>query len=403
MAHHHIVVDEEISARGIITYSTELVHDELGKHRRIKDRDYSTVVMRAEFQLKQWDEQWAKKQAREKAARERANAQEEKEKAQSLAVLRTDEAKQRLSGIEHTLDHTLAHDDTVDWNSLKDRSEFPTPRPALKLPRKPVVKQLPSEPNRKAPRYQPVLKLLDKLSAKRRAAREKEARDRFARARGEWQKKVDQVRRHNTRMKDKHDDKVAQVKMRHRNEVAKWKQARSKFLEKQREKNEKIDAQRADWKAGKCAAVEAYCDMVLSNSQYDECCPQEFELEFNRDNRILIVDYQLPAPNALPTLTEVKYIISRKAFTEKHLPQTKQRKLYDDLLYQISLRTIHELFEADTVEALSAVVFNGYVTSIDKGTGKETTACVLSVQADREAFGGISLGHIDPKGNYTER
>ena len=198
-------------------------------------------------------------------------------------------------------------------------------------------------------------------------------------------------------LRSEHEAAVAKVEKHHRDEVAIWEVARSEFLEEKRIQNQKIDEQRADWMASKRAAVEAYCDMVLSNSQYDECCPQEFELEYNRDNCILIVDYQLPAPNDLPTLAEVKYVISRKEFTEKHLPQTRQRKLYDDLLYQITLRTIHELFEADTIEALSAVVFNGYVTSINKGTGKETTACVLSVQADREAFCDVNLGHVDPK------
>ena len=404
MAHQDIVVEREISARGIITYAAELIHHELGKHRRIKDQDYSTVVMRAQFQLDQWDQQWAKKQASEKAAREReaarqarATAQQEKEEAQRQAALRTDEAKQRLSGVENTLSHTLAHDDTVDWNSLKDRSAFPEPPPALALPPEPVVKQLPGEPQRNALEYQPRLQWLDKLSAKRRAAREQEARDRYAKTHGEWQKLVDAVRRHNTRLKGEHEAEVARVKRRHRDKMAKWEEARTKFLERQREQNEKIAEQRADWAAGKRAAVEAYCDIVLSNSEYDECCPQEFELEYNRDNRILIVDYQLPAPDALPTLTEVKYIISRKELTEKHLPQTRIQKLYDGLLYQITLRTIHELFEADAMESLAAIVFNGYVTSIDKGTGKEATACVLSVQADREAFGEVNLIHVDPK------
>lgn len=390
MAQHEIVIRKEISARGNITYSTELVHQDLGKHRRIRDQDYSTVVMRAEFQLDQWDEQWAKKQAREEAA-------QEKEEAQRRAARLTIEAKQRLHGIANTLDHSLALDDTVDWDSLKDRTAFPEPRPALRFPPKPVMKELPVAPNRHSPLYQPQLNFLDKLSAKRRTAREQEARDRFTKAHGEWQKTADRVRRHNTRLKGKHKDELEKVKRRHRDEIAKWKQARAEFLENQHEQHKKVDARRGDWMAGKRAAVEAYSDMVMSNSQYDECCPQEFVLEYKRDNRILIVDYQLPAPAALPTLTEVKYIISRKEFTEKHLPQTRKRKLYDDLLYQITLRTIHELFEADTAGALSAVVFNGYVTSMDKGTGKETTACVLSVQADREAFDEINLGHVDPK------
>ena len=404
MTQEGYVVKQDVSARGIVTYSTELVHHGLGKHRRIKDQDYSTVVMRAEFQLNQWAEQWTKKQAREKAAREReaarqarATAQQEKEEAQRQAALRTDEAKQRLDGIENTLQHTLTHDDTVDWISLKDRSAFPEPLPELKLPSGPAVEQPPVEPDRNALRYQPKLTWLDRLSGKRRTAREQEARDRYAKAHDEWNKLVDEVGRGNKRRKGEHEDEVARAKRRHLTETAKWEKARAEFQAKQAEQNKTIDEQRRDWMAGKRAAIEAYCDMVLSNSEYDECCPQEFELEYNRDNRILIVDYQLPAPENLPTLAEVKYVISRKEFTERHLPQTRQRKLYDDFLYQITLRTIHELLEADTMERLSAIVFNGYVTSIDKGTGKETTGCVLSVQADREAFASINLGQVDPK------
>lgn len=394
---HHVEIEKEISARGIVTYSTELVHEELGKHRRIKDRDVSTVVTRAKFQLHQWDEQWAKKQAREKAARKRAAAQKEKGEAQRLAALQTDEAKLRLEGLENTLRHTLTHDDTVDWKSLEDQSAFSEPKPALKLPEQPVLKQPPVEPNRAATEYQPQLKWLDHLSFNRRTAREQEARNRYARAYNEWQKLADSIKLQNVQLKKEYEDEVARVKRHHQRTVIKWEGGRADFRAKQVDHNRAIDQQRKDWQAGKRAAVEAYCDMVLSNSQYDECCPQEFELEYNQDNEIMLVAYQLPAPDALPTLTEIKYVASRKEFIEQYLSQARQRKLYDDLLYQITLRTIHELFEADTAEALSAVVFNGYVTSIDKGTGKEITACVLSVQADREAFAEIDLGQVDPK------
>ena len=404
MTQQQLVVEREVSARGIVTYSTEVVHHGLGKHRRIKDQDHSTVVMRAQFQLNQWQEQWLKKLAREKAAQEReaarqarATAQQEKEEAQRQAAEQTADAERRLSDLENTLDHTLTHDDTVDWDSLKDRAAFPEPEPVLKLPDEPVFQTPPVAPNKRSGTYQPQLALLDKLSSKRRALREQEARDRYTRDHNAWKRKCDEISRDDARIKSDHETRVAQAKRQHRDEVVKWEEARDEFHAKRRQRNQEVDERRADWMVGKRAAVEAYCDMVLSNSQYDECCPQEFELEYNRDNRILIVDYQLPAPDALPTLAEIKYVISRKEFTEKHLPQTRQRKLYDSLLYQITLRTIHELFEADTIEALSAVVFNGYVTAIDKGTGKESTGCVLSVQADREAFLDINLGHVDPK------
>ena len=72
-------------------------------------------------------------------------------------------------------------------------------------------------------------------------------------------------------------------------------------------------------------------------------------------------------------------------------------KLYDDLLYQIALRTVHELFDADIIDAIATVVFNGIVTSVDRSTGKQVTACVLSLQAQRDEFIAVNLANVEPK------
>ena len=110
-----------------------------------------------------------------------------------------------------------------------------------------------------------------------------------------------------------------------------------------------------------------------------------------------MVDYALPAPDALPTLTEVRYVQTQDELREKHVTDRQLQKLYDELLYQMALRTIHELYEADVVEALASVVFNGWVRSIDPATGQETNPCVISVQAGREEFLAINLEQVDPK------
>ena len=67
------------------------------------------------------------------------------------------------------------------------------------------------------------------------------------------------------------------------------------------------------------------------------------------------------------------------------------------MLYKITLRTVHEIFEADEAAACDAVAFNGYVTSIDRTTGQEATACVLSLHAARAEFEEINLANVDPK------
>jgi restriction system protein len=72
-------------------------------------------------------------------------------------------------------------------------------------------------------------------------------------------------------------------------------------------------------------------------------------------------------------------------------------KLYDDFLYQVALRTIHELFESDVANAIDFVVFNGFVNSINKATGQEQSACIATVQVDKTTFLALNLSAIDPK------
>jgi restriction system protein len=120
-------------------------------------------------------------------------------------------------------------------------------------------------------------------------------------------------------------------------------------------------------------------------------------LDYNAASKLLVVEYALPAPEVIPTLKEVKYVPSRNEFIEQHLSQAQISKVYDDLLYQIALRTVHELLEADVIGAISTIVFNGIVTSIDRSSGKQVTACVLSLQAGRDEFMAVNLANVEAK------
>ena len=384
------IYESNVSSTGIVTYAIELDHPGLKKHRVIKDRDPDLLARRAQTQLDQWAEQWAKKQARQEAA-------DRKEQAQQEARDRTEAAQERLAAIEGTLHYTLTRDDTVNWDSLKDSSRFPDAKPTVNLPRRPKLQNHPAEPDARAEKYEPTFSFFDKLSSRRKNARQQEAKKRYNADLDEWRTECERVTRANEELQRGYETKLARARKNHQTALDQWRDARADFLAEQRAQNRVVDERRVQWQAGETNAVEAYCDIVMSASSYDECCPQEFELEYNRENRMLVVDYELPSPDALPTLSEVKYMISRQEFTEKHLPVTRQRHMYDSFVYQITLRTLHELFEADSTGALDAVVFNGFVTSIDKGTGQKATACVLSIQASREEFEAIDLQHVEPK------
>jgi len=132
-------------------------------------------------------------------------------------------------------------------------------------------------------------------------------------------------------------------------------------------------------------------------SQYPEYFPQEFELDYDPETKILIVEYSLPAPHHLPTLKEVKFIQSRNEFTEIHISDSALNTLYDEVVYQIALRTLYELFKADIIKVIDSIVFNGWVNSINKATGKKTNSCIISIYVKRDEFLSINLKLVDPK------
>ena len=149
------------------------------------------------------------------------------------------------------------------------------------------------------------------------------------------------------------------------------------------------------------AAVVQYFEMVIlcyqNNLQYPETFPTDFDLNYNPDNKILIVEYSLPAPNDLPTLTEVRYIATSGDIKELFLSETQISKKYDTAIYKVTLRTLYELFKADKAEALDAIIFNGWVNSINKATGKRVNNCIVTIQVKKTEFNEIELPNIDAK------
>lgn len=66
-------------------------------------------------------------------------------------------------------------------------------------------------------------------------------------------------------------------------------------------------------------------------------------------------------------------------------------------MYNITLRSIYELFKADVTNAIDAVSFNGWVSSINKANGRRERNCILSIQARKPEFVDIDLRNVDPK------
>lgn len=386
------------SARGIPSYSVELWHDGLNKHRLIKGEGRAVVERKAEIQIAEWQERWEIVDAKNNERLTRLDGKRYQEQQKTNAAERTSEALSELEGLKSLLQHTLSINDTIDWETLKDKSKFPEVKPAVDAwPFEPNAPRIEAEPLASSSKYTPTFTFFEKIfkSKKNRRIAEltslyKVDHERWATNKGEILQRYDATVRTYKAETAKLEDGLVK-------KIAAWEERKHEFLKKQESHNSEIDAKRASYLNRDPSSIVEYCDLVLSNSQYQDYFPKEFEIDFIEESKTLLVEYALPAPEDLPTLKGVKYIASRDEFEEQHITESQAAKIYDDALYQIVLRTIHELFEADAANALVVIVFNGIVTSTDKSTGKLVTACVLSLQANRDEFLEINLSQVDSK------
>jgi restriction system protein len=135
----------------------------------------------------------------------------------------------------------------------------------------------------------------------------------------------------------------------------------------------------------------------LSRSKYPDYFPKEFDVEYLNEARRLIVDYELPSVEVMPRTREVKYVKTRNEFVEKYLTERQTNELYDSLCYQLCLRTVHEVIEADYIDVIHSVAFNGWVQFVSPETGKEVRSCILSIHVTKEQFLEINLAAVKPK------
>jgi len=176
-----------------------------------------------------------------------------------------------------------------------------------------------------------------------------------------------------------------------------YEQAKTAFDTKAQQRNAEVDELEKNYKSGNPEAVVAYCTMVLERSSYPEGFPQEFRVAYVPESRQVVVDYELPTPDIVPRMGEYRYIKTKDTIEEKERKAADIRDLYQDIVASVALRTCHELFESDQGNHLEAVVFSGFVQTVDASTGKDIRPFLISVRATKQRFLEIDLSRIDKK------
>lgn len=156
-----------------------------------------------------------------------------------------------------------------------------------------------------------------------------------------------------------------------------------------------VDEFRDKYLSGDVDAIVSYNSMVLEQSMYPEGFPQKFSVAYTEASRQIVIEYELPTVSIIPVISEYTYMKSKDLIIEKQRKPADIRSIYQDVIASISLRTIHEIFEADQGKFVDVLCFNGYIHTCDPATGRDIKPYLISVRTTKEQFNQIDLRRID--------
>jgi len=142
------------------------------------------------------------------------------------------------------------------------------------------------------------------------------------------------------------------------------------------------------------AAIEEYIGIVLANSVYPDSFPVEHEHTFDLTTRELTMSVFVPEPSALPSVKEYRYVKAKDEIVATQLSAKAQKDRYSSAVYEVALRTLHEIFEADRAGKIQSVALTLGVNRVAPATGRPETVPLVQVAAARETFSELNLADV---------
>jgi len=326
-------------------------------------------------------------------------------------------AKGVLQELEQILDTTLLVDDALDWKRLAEPNAFQS-----SLTRQPYIvygddgipvdieylsmydpePEEPSLPARPDPgEFAPSISLLDKLVFRKKrlyeagrlayetaiqhwVAERQEAMARFVAELNRWSDAAKVIDRENNQ---RYQQCIADQNQ--------WREEKVAFDEHRCIRQASVDRFRQAYDRREPDAVERYVLEVLSHSSYPDYFPRGIHLRYHPADRAMEVRIRLIHPDDLPTVASVSYVKSRGDIKSKPLSRTALNALYGKVVKAVCVRTLHEVLESDTADAIDQVLVNGCVDCIEPSTGHDQQAVIASVLTSKAQFVDLRLERVD--------
>lgn len=305
------------------------------------------------------------------------------------------------SDIDSLLASTLSRDDYVDLTTLRIEVQHP-PFDRTDLD-EPVPEPSPiSDPPKPVPRLPEAPRGLARFFGKKRHAETVEAARRaHERAVAEWQSECQhvQVRRQAADEKRVRDEQGRLEQL--DREMLRYAEECRAREEDAAAKNRSLEELITNLGYGTVEAVQEYVSIVLSNSVYPDHFPVTHEFTFEPETAELDLRVEVPDPSQLPTAKAYRFARASDEIVATTLSQKECRERYASAVYQVALRSLHEVFEADRRGLIRTVSLEVGTTAIDPGTGLRGYIPFVIAAAERDSFLTFDLSAVVPAMTLT--
>jgi restriction system protein len=383
-------------------YRATIRNEYLGVSKEICARTCDEFEWRKANQRTKWNAQEAKKRQSDTARRE---VEDLRLRAEEL----TQEAQARLESFRSILNHGALAVLVVRWDELLDRRlppnaptfSFDLPKPDLNRIRLETLGLPPTEDVVRSefgvPDERPFVEMILPFLRSRRRRAEEEAAEEFRRLSLSYRSGEKRaIAAYNERVRE-YNSRRREAKIQFAVRLAAHEKEDEAFRSEQERHNAAVTAFKTGYESGAPVAIERLAQMVLDRSAYPDGIAGDPDVLFDEPSRILVLNFWLPNPSQIPSILEHKFVAARKEIRQVEMKKADFQSVYDDIINQIALRTIHEVFSTDYANHIQAVVFNGWIRGLNPETGKEFTSCILSCQAPRDKFREIDLTRASPR------
>jgi restriction system protein len=171
---------------------------------------------------------------------------------------------------------------------------------------------------------------------------------------------------------------------------------KARFLSEIETHNASIESFITNLSYGDADAIQEYIALVVENSSYPEHFPVRHDFSFDPSTAELNMQVSIPSPNEFPSVKSYKYVKASDEIRATDLSAAEQKRRYCSAIYQVAIRSLHEVFEADRRDLIQTISLQ--VGTIEKvpATGKTEFLPFVGVSAGKGSFMEFDLSGLVP-------